>query len=125
MSNGLDRRVGAPLHQLEQRRGQQLREAGLEARPDLRVHLPERYGAGLLPLFIIDEHRGQVALRNLEVVAPHEKAISRFGALPGPRDVVHDPVPGTVSDSHKIAAAEGIGTDVALGDEASPQHHPR
>ena len=34
------------------------------------MHLPERYGAGLLPLLIIDEHRGQGTLRNLEVVAP-------------------------------------------------------
>src|SRR5260370_1202813 len=57
--NGLDRRVAALLHQLEEQRGQQVREARLEARLDLRMHLPERYGAGLLPLLIVDEHRGE------------------------------------------------------------------
>ena len=55
----MDRRVGALLHQLEEHRGQQVCEAGLEARLDLRMHLPERYRAGLLPLLIIDQHRGQ------------------------------------------------------------------
>jgi hypothetical protein len=107
----------------KQRPGQQAREAGLQARSDLRMHLPERYQAGLLPLLIVDEHRGQGALRNLEVVAPHEKALSPFGALPGSGDVVHDPVAPLVDGPHKITAVEGIDADVALGEEPAPQHH--
>ena len=113
-----------PLHQLEEHRGQQVRQAGLEARPDLRMHLPERYRAGLLPLLIIDQHRGQRALRNLKVVTPLEKAFPRFGALPGSGDVIQDPVPALVSDSQQIAAVEGIGAEVALVQEPAPGHHP-
>jgi hypothetical protein len=64
---------------------------------------------------IIDQHRGQGALRNLEVVTPREKAFSRFGALPGSGDVVQDPVPSLVSDSQQIAAVEGIGAEVLSG----------
>ena len=87
------------------------------------MHLPERYRAGLLPLLIVDEHRRQGALRNLEVVAPHEKAFPLFGALPGSGNVVRDPVTPLVYGSQKIAAAEGIDTNVALGEEPAPQHH--
>ena len=104
--------------------GQQVRQAELEARLDLRMHLPERHRAGLLPLLIIDEHRGQGALRNLEVAAPHEKAFPRFGALPGSGDVIQDPVPPLVSDSQKIAPLEGIHAEVALVQEPAPRHHP-
>jgi hypothetical protein len=88
------------------------------------MHLPERYRAGLLPLVIIHEHRGQGVLRNLEVVAPHERAFSPFGALPGCGDVVHDPVPSLVHGSQAIAAVEGIHADVALAEEPAPHHHP-
>jgi hypothetical protein len=88
------------------------------------MHLPERHRAGLLPLLIIDQHRGQGALRNLEVVAPLEKAFARFGALPGSGEVVHQPVSPLVSDPHKIAASEDIDADVALGQEPAPKHHP-
>jgi hypothetical protein len=87
------------------------------------MHLPERHRAGLLPLLIVDEHRGQGAPRNLEVVAPHEKAFSPFGALPGSGDVVHDPVAPRVYGSQKFAAIEGIEADVALGEEPTPQHY--
>src|ERR1700733_10048489 len=86
--------------------------------------LPERYRAGLLPFLIIDQHRGQGALRNLEVIAPNEKAFPRFGALPGSGDVVQDPVPPLVSDSQQIAAVEGIGAEVALVQEPAPRHYP-
>jgi hypothetical protein len=72
---------------------------------------------------IVDEHRRQGALRDLEVVAPHEKAFSPFGALPGSGDVVHDPVASLVYGSQKIAAVEGIDADVALGQEPAPEHH--
>src|ERR1700722_16534950 len=87
------------------------------------MHLPERYRAGLLPLLIVDEHRRQGALLNLEVVAPHEKAFPLVGALPGSGDVVCDPVAPLVYGSQKIAAVEGIGADVALGKAPTPQHH--
>jgi hypothetical protein len=63
---------------------------------------------------IIDQHRGQRALRNLEVVPPREKAFPRFGALPGSGNVVQDPVPPLVSDPQQIAAVEGIGEIVVL-----------
>jgi hypothetical protein len=86
------------------------------------MHLPERHRAGLLPLLIVDEHRGQGAPRNLEVVAPHEKAFSPFGALPGSGDVVHDPVAPRVYGSQKFAVIEGIEADVALGEE--PTNRP-
>src|SRR5689334_17517119 len=87
------------------------------------MHLPEGYRAGLPPLLIVDKHGGEGALRNLEVVAPHEKASPRFGAAPRAGDVVHDPVPSLVYDSLAIAAAEGIHADVALEEQAAPQHH--
>jgi hypothetical protein len=72
---------------------------------------------------IVDEHRGQSAFRNLEVVTPHEQAVSPFCALPGSGDVVRDPVAPLVYGAQEIAAVEGIGADVALGEEPTPQHH--
>ena len=44
------------------------------------------------------------AFGNLEVVAPHQKAFSGFGALPG--NVVRDPVAPLVHGPQEIAAAE-------------------
>jgi hypothetical protein len=70
----------------------------------VRVHLPEGYRAGLLAGLIVDEHRGQGVFRDRELVAPHEKALSRFGALPGSGDVVQDTVPALVPDALEIAA---------------------
>ena len=89
------------------------------------MHLPERDGGGLLPLLIIDQYRGQRVLRKLEVVAPLEKAVARFGARPGSGDVIQDPMTALVSDSQQIAAVEGIRADVALAEESPPRHHPR
>lgn len=77
----------------------------------------------MLPLLVVDEHGGQGAFGNLEVVAPHEKAFSWFGALPGPGDVVRDPVASLVQGPQEIAAAKGVGAGVAFGDEPAPQHH--